>query len=95
MKQNRRFQNPQQFTPVITQQPIVTDQQFSQRLNQQYSQPLNQQYNQPLNQQSQRKKKFRILIQKEKYLFFSFSYSRNTTTSNASYFSIITISDCQ
>jgi len=35
MKQNRRFQNQQQFVPVIPQQTIVTDQQYSQPLNQQ------------------------------------------------------------
>jgi hypothetical protein len=35
MKQNRRFQNQQQFVPVIPQQPIVADQQYTQPLNQQ------------------------------------------------------------
>jgi len=53
MKQSRRFQNQQQFAPVITQQPVASDQQYSQPVNQQYSQPVNQQYSQPVNQQSQ------------------------------------------
>ena len=64
MKQNRRFQNQQPFAPVITQQPIVTDQQ--------YSQPLNQQYNQPLNQQSQCKKKILNFNSERKIFCFCF-----------------------